>query len=271
MNNHHPPERSAVIHACDLHIGYKNEVIVADLNFQVEPGQSLALLGVNGSGKSTLLKTLVGLLPPLKGELTVFGVGAGKTPRRIGYLSQFHAAGFILPLRAVDVVRMGRFADHGLFGKMTAEDDRLIEQSMERMGVRRLADLPLRSLSGGQLQRVYIAQVLARRADLLVLDEPTAGLDAGGKELYQAMIRDEIKRGAVVVVATHDIQEAAGADQTMLLARKVIALGRGQEIITSETLLEAFGLVITLNNQNHGPAVVEREHAHSAERHGPGV
>ena len=271
MNNHHPPEPSAAIHAFDLHIGYKNEVIVADLNFQVKPGQSLALLGVNGSGKSTLLKTLVGLLPPVKGNLTVFEVSAGKTPRRIGYLSQFHSAGFILPLRAVDVVRMGRFADHGLFGKMTTEDERLIEQSMERMGVRHLADLPLRSLSGGQLQRVHIAQVLARRADLLVLDEPTAGLDAGGKELYQEIVRDELARGASVVVATHDIQEAVGADQTMLLARKVIALGRGAEIITTETLLEAFGMVITLNNQNQGMAVVEREHAHSAVFHGPGA
>jgi ABC-type multidrug transport system ATPase subunit len=83
MNNHHPPEPSAAIHAFDLHIGYKNEVIVADLNFQVKPGQSLALLGVNGSGKSTLLKTLVGLLPPVKGNLTVFEVSAGKTPDRL--------------------------------------------------------------------------------------------------------------------------------------------------------------------------------------------
>jgi ABC-type Mn2+/Zn2+ transport system ATPase subunit len=154
---------------------------------------------------------------------------------------------------------------------MTTEDERLIEQSMERMGVRHLADLPLRSLSGGQLQRVHIAQVLARRADLLVLDEPTAGLDAGGKELYQEIVRDELARGASVVVATHDIQEAVGADQTMLLARKVIALGRGAEIITTETLLEAFGMVITLNNQNQGMAVVEREHAHSAVFHGPGA
>jgi ABC-type Mn2+/Zn2+ transport system ATPase subunit len=265
MNNHPSPETGVLIHASNLNIGYKNEIIVADLNFQIERGQSLALVGVNGSGKSTLLKTLVGLLPPLQGELAVLGGAPGKSPRQISYLSQFHASGFILPLRAVDVVRMGRFAEHGLLGKMTAEDEALVEQSMDRMGINPLADQPLRSLSGGQLQRVHIAQVLARRANLLILDEPTAGLDAGGKEIYQQAVREELARGASVVVATHDLQEAMQCNQAMLLARKVIAVGRGQDIITTETLLEAFGMVIAFNNQNQGVAVVEREHTHPGE------
>ena len=260
-----PLLQTAIIRANHLDIGYKKETIVADLNFQVERGASLALVGVNGSGKSTLLKTLVGLLPPLKGELDILGLPAGKATRKIAYLSQFHTSGFILPLRTVDAVRMGRFADHGLMGRMTQEDDDLVATSMDRMGIRRLAGQPLRSLSGGQLQRVYIAQALARRADLLILDEPTAGLDAAGKGIYQQALQEELGRGAAVVVATHDIQEAVHCDQAMILARKVIAIGRGQEIITTEALLEAFGIVITLNNQNQGLAVVEREHGHGHE------
>jgi ABC-type Mn2+/Zn2+ transport system ATPase subunit len=135
---------------------------------------------------------------------------------------------------------------------------------MKSMQVWDLADKPLRSLSGGQQQRIHIAQVLARHADLLILDEPTAGLDAGAREIYQEAIRIELCRGASVITATHDIQEAMDSDLAMLLARKVIAIGRGKDIITAQALLETFGIVITLNQQNLGVAVVEREHGHDS-------
>ena len=250
--------------ASGLDIGYQSERIVQNINFTVERGKSLALVGVNGSGKSTLLKTIVGLLPPMKGDLHVLGNLPGQSPRQIAYLSQSHKSGFILPLRALDAVRMGRFANHGLLGKMTSADEELVVWAMKTMQIWDLVDKPLRSLSGGQQQRVYIAQVLARRADLLILDEPTAGLDAGAREIYQEAIRNELRRGASVITATHDIQEAMDSDQTMLLARKVIAIGRGSDIITAQTLLETFGIVMTLNKQNLEMTVLEREHSHNS-------
>jgi ABC-type Mn2+/Zn2+ transport system ATPase subunit len=265
INNLEEPQRTInpTVTASGLDIGYQSERIVQHLNFTVEKGQSLALVGVNGSGKSTLLKTIVGLLPPIKGDLHVLGNSPGQSPRQIAYLSQSHKFGFILPLRALDAVRMGRFANHGLLGKMTNVDEELVVRTMQSMQVWDLADKPLRSLSGGQQQRVYIAQVLARHADLLILDEPTAGLDAGAREIYQEVIQNELRRGASVITATHDIQEAMDCDQAMLLARKVIAIGRGKDIITAQTLLETFGIVMTLNQQNLEMAVVEREHGHN--------
>jgi ABC-type Mn2+/Zn2+ transport system ATPase subunit len=223
-------------------VGYKKETIVSGLNFRVGGGQSLALVGVNGSGKSTLLKTLAGLIPVLSGEISIFDHLPGKTPRRIAYLSQFHPSGFVLPLRVIDVVRMGCFARHGLFGKITDVDDALVKESIGRMGISDLIDSPLSSLSGGQQQRVYLAQVLTKRADLLLLDEPTAGLDVGGKERYRRAVEAELGRGASVVLATHDIQEARYCTQAMLLARRVVALGRGCEVITPETVMETFGI-----------------------------
>ena len=269
INNLEEPQKTPdpTVIARDLHIGYQSESIVKNINFTVKRGQSLALVGVNGSGKSTLLKTIVGLLPPLKGDLNVLGNPPGKSPRQIAYLSQSHTSGFILPLRALDAVRMGRFANHGLLGKMTSVDEDLVVQAMKSMQVWDLVDKPLRSLSGGQQQRVYIAQVLARHADLLILDEPTAGLDAGAREVYQEVIRNELTRGASVITATHDIQEAMDCDQAMLLARKVIALGRGKDIITTQTLLETFGIVMTMNKQNLEMTVVEREHGHDIHHH----
>lgn len=246
--------------ASNLSIGYKQEVIVKGINFTLESGEALALVGVNGSGKSTLLKTLVGLLPPYSGELRILGQRPEEVSKKVAYLSQFHASGFILPLRAIDIVKMGRFPDRGLFGRMTSFDEDLVMTAMRRMGVEKLADASLRSLSGGQQQRVYLAQVLARHADLLVLDEPTSGLDASGKELYTQAMRQEMEGGAAIVSATHDIQEAAMCCQVMLLARRVVAQGPGSEVLTPENLLETFGIVIS--GRPEQLAVLEREHGH---------
>ncbi|MHB8086011.1 MAG: metal ABC transporter ATP-binding protein [Dehalococcoidia bacterium] len=251
-----------------LNVGYDGEVVVADASFELRPGEAFALIGTNGSGKSTLLKTIVGLLPPLGGRLSVFGMPPGKIHARIAYLGQFHHSGFVLPLRAIDIVRMGRFPLYGLWKRMSPLDDEIVLSAMQTMGIEKLADSPLRSLSGGQQQRTYLAQALAHRADLLVLDEPTSGLDAGGRERYLHAINDELCRGASVIVATHDIQEeAALCNQVMLLAHRVVAVGAPQDVLTPDALLETFGIVIAGENKLH---VLECEHGHDhGERVGP--
>jgi ABC-type Mn2+/Zn2+ transport system ATPase subunit len=229
----------------NLNIGYNNEVIVPGISFKLVPGEALALIGTNGSGKSTLLKTIIGLIPVLGGRLTVFDMPPGTNHARIAYLGQYHHSGFVLPLRAVDVVRMGRFPLQGLWKRMTKEDEEIVQSAMRAMGIEHLADSPLRSLSGGQQQRTYLAQVLAHQADLICLDEPTAGLDAGGRELYLHAINDELCRGASIVLATHDIQEEASlCHHVMLLNRKVIAFGEPQQVLTPDALLETFGIVV---------------------------
>jgi ABC-type Mn2+/Zn2+ transport system ATPase subunit len=258
---------TSYILANQLNVGYAKEVIVPDISFDLKRGQALALIGTNGSGKSTLLKTIVGLLTPMGGQLSIFGGIPGSNHRRIAYLGQFHASGFVLPIRAIDVVRMGRFPIHGLWGRMAQQDHEIVTSAMSTMGIEKLADAPLRSLSGGQQQRTYLAQVLAHQADLLVLDEPTSGLDAGGREKYLRAIDDELHRGASVIVATHDIQEeAAICQKVMLLARKVVAYGAPQQVLTSEVLLETFGIVVSGEKHLH---VLETIHGHDdIERHG---
>ncbi len=246
------------ISATGLAVGYEGRSIVAGIDVTVRPQTSLALVGTNGSGKSTLLKTIVGLARPVAGSMTVFGKQPGSLPRRIAYLSQFHASGFALPLRAVEVVRMARYPELGLLGRMSSEDHDLVAAAMRTMGVDRFADQALRSLSGGQQQRVYLAQVLARRADLVVLDEPTAGLDAGAREIYLEAFAAELIRGAALVTATHDIEEAAEYDQVMLLARRVVALGPGREVLTPDALLETFGMFVRGSGPHGRFIVVDR-------------
>jgi ABC-type Mn2+/Zn2+ transport system ATPase subunit len=257
------------VEARHLSIGYASEVVVGDISFELRQGQAVALIGTNGSGKSTLLKTVVGLLSPLGGQISMFGMPPRRNSLRIAYLGQFHASGFILPIRAVDVVRMGRFPLHGLWRPMGREDEEVVVSAMRTMGIEGLADSPLRSLSGGQQQRTYLAQVLAHRADLLVLDEPTAGLDAGGRELYLHAFNDELCRGASIIVATHDIQEEAMlCNQVLLLARRVVAMGPPNEVLTPDALLKTFGIVVAGEEKLH---VLECQHGHDeTERRGLG-
>jgi ABC-type Mn2+/Zn2+ transport system ATPase subunit len=258
------PGSAPVIAARDLSVGYRGVPLVAGIDVTVPARGSLALVGTNGSGKSTLLRTLVGLLPAVAGSLVVLGAKPGGAPRRLAYLGQFHASGFILPLRAVEVVRMARYPERGLLGRLRSEDHDLVAWAMEAMGIAGLAGSPLRSLSGGQQQRVYLAQALARRADLIVLDEPTAGLDAGGRELYLQAFAGELARGASIVNATHDIGEAIEYDQVMLLARRVIALGPGADVLTPDRLLETFGILVRDPHEEHRGRFVVAERGHGA-------
>ncbi len=255
---------AAAISARSLDIGYGRDVVVRGIDLELRRGGSLALVGTNGSGKSTLVKTLVGLLPPAGGSLAVLGAAAGKSPSRIAYHSQFHASGYILPIRVIDVVRMARYPSLGLVDRPGSRDNELVEQGMERMGISHLARAPMRSLSGGQLQRVYLAQVLAREADLIVVDEPTAGIDAGGRELYLDAFAAELRRGAAIVTATHDIAEAVEYGQVLLLARRVVALGPGSEVLTPDQLMETFGIVIRDPHAEHAGRFTVAEVAHGS-------
>jgi ABC-type Mn2+/Zn2+ transport system ATPase subunit len=254
----------SAIEARGVSIGYRGDVVVPAIELSVAVGSSLALVGTNGSGKSTFMHTLVGLLPAIAGDLSVLGQAPGGAAKRIAYLSQFHASGYILPIRAIDVVRMARFAQLGLIRRASAEDHELVEWSMERMGIADLRNAPMRDLSGGQRQRVYLSQVLAHRADLVVLDEPTAGLDAGGQERYLSAFADELHRGAALVTATHDIGEAIEYDQVLLLARRVVALGPGADVLTPDRLMETFGIVIRDPHTEHVGRFTVAERAHGS-------
>jgi ABC-type Mn2+/Zn2+ transport system ATPase subunit len=253
-----------VVEAHDLSIGYGHQAVVSDIDVSLNAGQSLALVGVNGSGKSTLLKTIAGLLPCVAGDVRVFDDEPGRTPNRLAYLGQFHPVGGLLPLQVRDVVMMARYRRRGLLGRTTREDHDAVDRSLERVAISDLASKPLRSLSGGQQQRVYLAHTLAREADLILLDEPTAGLDLAATERYAELMREELARGAAVITATHDVRDASRCDQAILLAGRVIASGVPSDVLSPERLLDAFGIaLLAVPHQGHVDIVVpEQPHAH---------
>ena len=233
------PEFSIV--AEQLGVGYGRHTVVDNIEFTTSPGALVVLIGTNGSGKSTLLKTLAGMIAPVSGRVTVLGSEPGKSPRRVAYLPQHPVSSHTLPLRARDVVAMGRFAHLGLFGRESAIDREILQTSLERTGAIEFADKPLRDLSGGQQQRTHLAQVLTRRAEILLLDEPTAGLDITGRRATAEIIAQERGRGVTVVLATHELSEAKDADLVILLAQRVISVGTPDVALRDEYLRECFG------------------------------
>ena len=227
----------------EVSIGYDGITVLSGLNLTIPRGASLALVGSNGSGKTTLVKTLAGLLPVIKGTLEVLGDTPGRQPLRIAYHGQFHPNAFILPLRSIDVVMMARYPFRGFFRRLTKEDNNIVRESLTFMDALELSEKQLNTLSGGQKQKVFLSYTLARNADLLLLDEPTAGLDVYGVNLFGKLIRRLKTEGKTLLVTTHSIKEASHCDYVLLLASRVVAFGTPAQVLTPANLLETFGLV----------------------------
>lgn len=261
MTAFHDPrasQTSLIVCVHHLSVGYGSSVVVDEIDTDLVAGGSVALVGSNGSGKTTLLKTLAGLIPPMHGSAEILGKSLGSATRHVAYLGQHPRNGLTLPMRVLDVVRMSRFDQRSRWHRRTHEDDALVVDAMRTMQIEDLAHAPMRDLSGGQRQRVRLAQVLARRADLILLDEPTTGLDAPGRAAYLDAVAKEKDRGAAVVVATHDVSEAATCDRIMLLAGRVVADGPPGDVLTPENLLETFGMGLA----RVGDRLIVTEHLH---------
>ncbi|MCC7078728.1 MAG: metal ABC transporter ATP-binding protein [Acidimicrobiia bacterium] len=260
---------TCVVETNSLAVGYGDTRVLSDVDISLEPGRMLALVGGNGSGKTTLLRTVAGLLRPLGGELHVFSGHPGSAPSRTAYLGQHHHVNEALAVQVRDVVAMGRFPSLGLLRRMRDVDTEAVNAAMRRVGVASLAHTALHELSGGQRQRVYLAQALAHVADLYLLDEATAGIDAGGRDTYLQALDAERERGAAVVTATHDFGEARRADDVLLLAGRVVSQGPPRTALTRDNLLAAFG--VSLTEMGAGEIVHEVAHHHHGDhQHDPG-
>jgi len=189
---------------------YNSEAVVRDINFSITPGEFAAILGPNGSGKTTLMKLALGLLKPTSGRVLLFGVPADRFTdwHRVGYVPQrTQATESRFPASVREVVNFGSYSGFDPFAmfKRKKSSER-VDEAMELAGVRKLADRRVSDISIGQQQRMLIARSLVRRPDLLVMDEPVAGIDAAGEEQFHSMIR-RLNRdlGITIVMVSHDI------------------------------------------------------------------
>ncbi|AUC52254.1 ABC transporter [Sagittula sp. P11] len=250
--------------ARDLSIGYGQQVIGSGLGLEVAPGDVLCLLGPNGCGKTTLFRTLLGLLPPLSGEVLLSGKPItaqrrAEVARQISYVPQAHAPPF--PFEALDVVLMGRTARLGAFGQPSRTDREAAFAAMVQLGIGDLAASDYSRLSGGQRQLVLIARALAQEAPLMVMDEPTASLDFGNEAQVLARI-SALARAAAhgahgVVLSTHNPDHAfqLGARVLLMKAGQRVAEGPCDEVLTTQTLSAVYGIGVTVETTPSGRKV----------------
>jgi len=225
----------------NLSAGYNGHTALDDVTFTVEQGCLAGLVGPNGSGKSTLLRVILGLHKPWRGEVRIVGREGSGARGRIGYMPQSELVDWSFPVTALDVVIMGRYGRLGLVRRPGPRDRQEAMAALERV---RLADLSQRligELSGGEQRRMLIARALAQDADLVLLDEPLAGLDATAQHDLLALLDDLRREDKTLFVATHDLScVAANFDHAVLLNRRVVAFGRPAEVFTEELLSAAF-------------------------------
>ncbi len=188
----------------DVHLSLGGHPVLEAVDLTVKAEDFLAIIGPNGGGKTSLLKLIMGLLRPDQGTVLVLGKAPAAARGRIAYVPQFASFDPAFPIRVIDVVRMGRLRGHQLLRPPSVTDQQLAMQALERLSIADLAPTPIGSLSGGQLQRVLIARALAVRAEILILDEPTASLDVqGASSFYETLA--ELAQKMAVVLTSHDI------------------------------------------------------------------
>jgi ABC-type Mn2+/Zn2+ transport system ATPase subunit len=257
LATNHPPspngDRPLVV-ATDVCVHHGAVVALAPSTLRIVRGTSTALVGPNGSGKSTLLNLLAGLVRPTSGRIDV------APGTRIAFVAQQQHQHPWMPLSVTDVLRMGRYGERGLLGRLRSADRRAIADAAERMDVGGLRKRPYGELSGGQRQRVLVAQALATDPDLLLLDEPITGLDLVSQDRILQIIGEETAAGTTVVLSTHHLGEAARTDVVMLLAGCLLAAGRPADVLRPQLLTEAFGSRLV---RGAGATVVIDEHGHA--------
>jgi zinc transport system ATP-binding protein len=232
-----------VIELADVDFGYTAAPVVKGVSLRVDPGEYVAVVGPNGSGKSTLMKLMLGLLRPDSGEARLFGEPAGAFDEgsRLGYVAQHASAAKEMPITVREVVKMGRFPHVG-FGRLSAADWRIVDRALETVGMSGFADRRVTQLSGGQRQRAFIARALAGEADLLVLDEPTVGVDVESVEAFYDLLDGLNREGITVLLIEHDLGAVTEhAERVVCMNREVYFDGPTDEFVESDALARAFG------------------------------
>jgi manganese/iron transport system ATP-binding protein len=225
--------------------GYDSHVALEDVSFSLERGSLVGLAGPNGSGKSTLLKVILGLHRIWRGSVRLFGEAPAAARRRLGYAPQSELVDWSFPVTVADVVAMGRIGPlpgresiwAGPWRRPSQEGRDIVGRSLERVRLQSLAKRPIGELSGGEQRRMLIARALAREPDILLLDEPMAGLDAASQHDVLHLFEELRDEGKTLLVATHDLSCVADCfNLALLLNRRVIAYGPPSQVFTRDNL-----------------------------------
>lgn len=240
-------------------------VALEDVTLTVGKGEFTAVIGPNGAGKTTLIKVILGLIEPEHGTVKVFGQpvrSLGRKRSKIGYVPQIFAIDLEFPVNVMETVLMGTYGKVGTGRRLSAGEHQAAAAAMSRVGISDLADRPLARLSSGQRQRVFIARALVNDPELLLLDEPTTGVDAETTGNLYGLLRDLKSDGVSVVLVSHDVGVVASyVDNLACLNRSLVAHCRPDEAECSAALAKMYGCDVAFLHHGKAPHIVVEDHS----------
>jgi manganese/zinc/iron transport system ATP- binding protein len=231
----------------DLNVAYQTKVVVWDADFDAPAGKLVAIVGPNGAGKSTLLKAALDLLPIASGSVRFFGMPYRKVRHRVAYVPQRESVDWDFPVNAVEVVAMGLYRKLGWCIPVRAHQRELARAALAQVGLAEYATRQISQLSGGQQQRVFLARALVQDADLYLMDEPFASVDAATERAIVEVLRELRSRGKTVVCVHHDLPSVPEYfDHVALLNMRLVAQGPVHSTFTADNLRKTYGARLTL-------------------------
>lgn len=236
----HPPGLPLAIH--DLTVAYHRKPVLWDIELNIPEGKLVAIVGPNGAGKSTLLKACLDLVPKTSGWAHIYGMPYRKHRSMVGYVPQRESVDWDFPVNALDVVAMGTYRRLGWFRRVGKKQRDTAMEALDQVGIAHLADRQISQLSGGQQQRVFLARALVQDADLYLMDEPFAAVDAATEQAIVELLKTLNSRGKTCLVVHHDLATVSKYfDWVVLLNMRVVAAGPTEEVFTRDNLQKTYG------------------------------
>ena len=234
----------------DMTVAYHRRPVLWDIDYHAPPGKLVAIVGPNGAGKSTLIKAALDLVPRASGEVRIFGEPYRRQRNRVAYVPQRSSVDWDFPVDARDVITMGLYRQIGWCRPVRRKHREAALHALDRVGMADYARRQISQLSGGQQQRVFLARALVQDADLYLMDEPFAGVDAATERAIVDILRELRAAGKTALVVHHDLQTVAEYfDEIVLLNMRIIAAGPTEDVFTPENLRRTYGGKLALLDQ----------------------
>lgn len=231
-----------VLELHNLTVTYQNKPAIWNVDYEIPGGRMVGIVGPNGSGKTTMMKTVMGLIRPGSGYVRIFGEPLEKMRGRIAYVPQRSSVDWDFPVNVLDTVLMGRYRPGSLLRRTRREDRDKARESLKKVGMEKYVKRQISQLSGGQQQRVFIARALAQEADLYLLDEPMAGVDAATEDTIISLLQSMREAGKTIMVVHHDLQTAHRYyDWLVMMNTHLIAAGPTEQVFTEQNLHDTYG------------------------------